>query len=327
MAAIARRFNYFRRIVPAYVLRRESQLSFWHDEPAVNPLMRRDRLGYYYMPFFAKAHYPGPTDEAGVPLLHYHGQVGLQYNPIAIAQWGLGNYNLWRLVRSRAHFDRFVRAAEWLAENAEPNAYGFPVWMHRFDFEYRTGLKAPWYSGLAQGQGISLLVRAAAETGEAVYLERAAEALHSLLLDTGRGGVGHEDGNGDWWIEEYLVDPPSHILNGFIWASWGPFDYWLATGDENAKELFGKTVQTIAANLHRYDTGYWSTYEFPWKPMPMLASPFYHRLHIAQLSVMARLTRLRIFNDFATKWMGYYRRPVNRAYALAHKSLFKMRYY
>ena len=36
--------------------------------------------------------------------------------------------------------------------------------MHHFDFEYRDTLKSPWYSGLAQGQGLSVLVRAYIET-------------------------------------------------------------------------------------------------------------------------------------------------------------------
>jgi len=47
------------------------------------------------MPFIAKADYPGFYDDKGIPMLDYHGTVGLQYNPIAIAQYGLGNYNLY----------------------------------------------------------------------------------------------------------------------------------------------------------------------------------------------------------------------------------------
>ena len=46
------------------------------------------------MPFFEKADYVGPHDADGIPLLDYHGNIGLQYNPIAISQWGLGNFNL-----------------------------------------------------------------------------------------------------------------------------------------------------------------------------------------------------------------------------------------
>jgi hypothetical protein len=46
------------------------------------------------MDFEEKADYPGHYDAGGIPMLDYHGQIGLQYNPIASAQWGLGNYNL-----------------------------------------------------------------------------------------------------------------------------------------------------------------------------------------------------------------------------------------
>ena len=48
------------------------------------------------MLFAEKADYQGAYDPSGVPQLDYHGHIGLQYNPIAIAQYGLGNYNLCR---------------------------------------------------------------------------------------------------------------------------------------------------------------------------------------------------------------------------------------
>src|ERR1700730_4881120 len=100
------------------------------------------------MLFAEKADYAGPHDTAGIPQLNYRGKIGLQYNPIAIAQWGLGNYNLF----CQGHGD-------------ERNTFGFWMCNHKFDWEYRSTLKAPWYSGLAQGQGISLLLRAYRATG------------------------------------------------------------------------------------------------------------------------------------------------------------------
>ena len=84
---------------------------------------------------------------------------------------------------------RSVAAADWLVKHLEPNSSGVPVWNHMFDWEYRTPLKAPWYSGLAQGQGISLLVRIARETGKSEYLEAATRAFVSFLKSTQDGGV------------------------------------------------------------------------------------------------------------------------------------------
>jgi hypothetical protein len=61
--------------------------------------------------------------------------------------------------------------------------------------------------------------------------------------------------------------------------------------------------------------------------MKMLASPFYHRLHIVQLQVMHRLTGDLLFADYAHRWEAYRRNPPKRALALAYKALFKLLYY
>ena len=37
------------------------------------------------MLFESKANYNGHYDNNGIPLLNYHGDIGLQYNPIAIS--------------------------------------------------------------------------------------------------------------------------------------------------------------------------------------------------------------------------------------------------
>ena len=59
----------------------------------------------------------------------------------------------------------------------------------------------------------------------------------------------------------------------------------------------------------------------------MLASPFYHRLHIVQLRVMSQLTGDARFAGFAEKWEAYAQRPGNRTRALIQKSIFKLLHY
>src|SRR5262249_4407639 len=154
------RLNYYHRIFSAYLGSGPSQLTFWHETPEINPNFRPGRLGEYYMTFTDKANYPGPFDQQGVPLLAYGGARGRQYNPIAIGQYGLGTYNLFARTGDPSRKTRFLKMADWLRSKLVPNQAGLGVWMHDFDFEYRDTLRAPWYSGLAQGQGISLLLRA-----------------------------------------------------------------------------------------------------------------------------------------------------------------------
>ncbi len=321
------RCNYYRRIFRSYLLPGISQISFWHDQPELNPNARFDELGEYYMQFAQKADYRGCRDADGIPLIDYHGRIGRQYNPIAIAQWGLGNHSLYGRSHHVERKEKFIAASNWLRRNLARNPHGLWVWNHHFDWEYRTLLKAPWYSALAQGQGISLLVRAYRETADSAYLHAARQAFESFTRTMQEGGVCFEDEAGDLWFEEYLVSPPTHILNGFIWAMWGVWDFYLATGDDAAKQLFFRAVETLCGNLGRYDLGFWSLYEQSGTLLPMVASPFYHRLHIVQLRIMHRLTGESIFERDADRWQTYLGNAFSRARALCYKGAFKLCYY
>ena len=319
--------SYYRRIFSAYLTGGKSHLTFWHETPAENPNATAGELGEYYMLFAEKADYNGAHDSSGVPLLDYHGRIGRQYNPIAIAQYGLGNYNLFCRSADSPRRQKFLLAADWLCSHLEQNSHGLAVWNHHFDWEYRDTLKAPWYSALAQGQGISLLVRAHKDSGDPRYLAAAQQALAVFYRNIAEGGVAFTDDRGDLWFEEYIVTPPTHILNGFIWASWGIYDYFLATGDSSAQELFSRAVQTLLRNLDRYDLGFWSLYEQSGTRLPMVASRFYHQLHIVQLRVMHRLTGEAEFARVADRWESYSRSRSKRARALCYKSAFKLCYY
>jgi len=321
------RLHYFRRIFRAYFGAGNSQLSFWHDQPSVNENFTVDELGEYYMPFLEKADYAGTFDDKGIPMLDYHGKIGRQYNPIAIAQWGLGNYNQFCRTKSRERQSKFLLASDWLCQHLEQNADGILVWNHHFDWEYRTPLRAPWYSALAQGQGISLLVRAYRETNDIGYLRAAEQVFASFQKDTNAGGVAFTDQSNNLWFEEYIVTPPTHILNGFIWATWGIYDFFLATRNPFAQELLAGAVKTLRENLEDYDLDFWSLYEQSGTSLPMVASPFYHRLHIVQLRVMHKITGESMFASYADRWENYTYSRANRTRALCYKSVFKLCYY
>jgi hypothetical protein len=325
--SLPKRLHYYQRIFRAYLTPGQSQLTFWHETPEASPHANYEQLGPYFMKFAQKADYKGQYDSSGIPLLDYHGQIGLQYNPIAIAQYGLGNYNLFAQIRDTQRKEKFVTASNWLRDHLEKNESGLSVWMHHFDWEYRDTLTAPWYSGLAQGQGISLLLRAHAVTGDESYLRAAHQAFESFLCDVKKGGVIFTDQRGDEWIEEYLVTPPTHILNGFLWASWGVYDFVLATGDQRAKALFGRLAQTLQRNLDNYDFGFWSLYEQSGTALKMVASPFYHRLHIVQMRIMQRMTGEAKFGEIADRWESYLNSRLKRAAAVCYKSAFKLCYY
>lgn len=321
------RLLYWRRIFSAYVIGKTSQLTFWHEEPKINNMYSKKNIGPYYMQFSNKANYTGFLDAKGIPLLNYQGNIGKQYNPIAIAQWGLGNYNLWKKYKEGKNFKTFLLSADWLESALESNAKGYKVWMHNFDFEYRDTLKNPWYSGLAQGQGLSVLIRAYKETGNIKYKNAAKDVYLSLNTEIKNGGVCFQDANRNMWIEEYIVDPPTHILNGFIWSLWGIYDFALCFNDQSAMKVFNNFSKTISSNLNTYDLKYWSKYEHSGTIVPMIASLFYHKLHITQLQIMYDLTNDKVYSYFYKKWQEYLNKTHFRLISKIHKLIFKVFYY
>ena len=322
-----KKLQYWNRIFKAYILGRTSQLTFWHGEPKINQNIAIDSIGPYYMSFQKKAEYNGNLDKNGIPMLDYQGVIGLQYNPISIAQWGLGNYNIWKELDSKIHYHKFIKCANWLVENLEENNYGLKVWMHHFDWEYRDLLKSPWYSGLAQGQGLSVLVRAHKETKEKKYKIASNEAIKVFFERTDKGGVNFKDSKGYNWIEEYIVHPPTHILNGFIWGIWGIYDYSIYFNNKQSMTLFDGYKKTMIDNIKTFDTGYWSLYEHSGTLIKMISSPFYHKLHIVQLKIMYQITGENIFNIISKKWSSYEKKYFFKNLAFYQKVIFKIFYY
>ena len=320
------RVAYLARVLRVYAHRSSGPLSFWYERPELNERAFGDG-SEYFMRFAGKARYQGPFDADGIPLLDYQGDIGRQYNPIAIAQYGLARFNAWSATRATADRDAWTAVADWLTREMRPNRHGVRVWMHDFNWPYKQLLQAPWYSGLAQGNGLSLLVRAAQETGDARYTEAAHMAFEPLRLDVTQGGVLVTDERDDVWIEEYIVERPSHILNGFIWALWGVYDYAEWSGRAEARTLWNTCVGTLTRRLDDFDTGWWSLYEAPDAGREMLASRYYHTLHITQLQVMHRLTGLDAFAERATRFQAFLDRPSNRVHAFARKAMFKLRHY
>ena len=93
--------------------------------------------------------------------------------------------------------------------------------MHYFDFEYRDKLASPWYSGLAQGLGLSLLSRAYIETRNDKYLNAAKRAWISMELKTNAGGVIFEDKKKIFGLRSILFTPDAYsqwFYLGLIWS-------------------------------------------------------------------------------------------------------------
>src|SRR5207253_1755720 len=105
--------------------------------------------------------------------------------------------------------------------------------------------------------------------------------------------------------EESPGDPPSLILNGWIYALWGLRDVELGLGSVEAAEMYSRSLDCLRQTIHRYDVGWWTRYSLYPHKIVDLAKPFYHRLHVDQADVLHRHTGFPEFEDAASRWRTY----------------------
>jgi len=329
------KLDYLSRIINAYIINRsDSNLSFWHTPLSVNQLSVEDINNVYRYPmnFTAKTGFRNHCDDDGVILLNYHGDLGLQYNPNAVAQQALGYYDKYLDEPNEEDKEAFFTQANYFLKHGRIVQDDILLWEYNFPFEMRNHLFAPWRSALAQGQALSVLTRAHQLTTDERWAEaahRGYRAFHFLACDHEGGVLDNQDGF--TWLEEYIVNPPNHVLNGFIWALWGVRDYAVYFDDEHAHNLWGECLKTLEANLENYDLGWWTTYDWPQGcdiDLPVMPSSFYYqRLHIVQMEAMYNLTGKAVYGQFQRRWQGFYDNRVYRVLALLWKSCFKLRHF
>jgi hypothetical protein len=232
-----------------------------------------------------------------------------KHSTIGIFQYGLAAYDLYLLKKDDSMLRKMRNCADWALDNQESSG----AW-RAF---YSVNSNEP-YSAMAQGEGISLLVRSAMAFNEKKYLDAATNALHFLLLDRSLGGVCVQNSS-NLYLYEFTFMPI--VLNGWIFAAWGLLDYYKATGDLQAKEAWNKTVNTIAKSLKDFDCGYWSKYNIK----DRITSPFYHNLHIAQLNVLYDLTGNVEFEEYAKRWKGFKNNKIYMIAAFIVKAIQKLK--
>ncbi len=264
--------------------------------------------------------YPG--DDRGIPKVNAGGRFGLCYNPITIAQYGLFCLQRYAESNDEEGLEKAKSTANWLVENFREWKNEIGAWVFDYDLEFY-GPKAPWISGMAQGQGISLLLRFQQLSSVKDVPEITHRAFKAFLHPVSEGGVVSHFPDGALVFEEFPTEPPSLVLNGHMFALLGIYDYATYWQDKAAKDLFGVAINGLRQNLERYDIGFWNLYDL--HPTHRLASPMYVKAHVQLLTILAELSGQLIFRDTATKWQAYLDSPVCRVRWLFGKILEKIR--
>jgi heparosan-N-sulfate-glucuronate 5-epimerase len=242
---------------------------------------------------------------------------------IALAQLGLGAHERWIAGEGDQWLETARGAADMMCANQVEGGPRDGAWEHSFDLPHTYELRAPWISAMAQGEGASLLMRLHAAVGEERYAEAARRAIRLLGVPAEAGGTTALLGEHPF-PQEYPTAPPSFVLNGAIFAMWGLYDVALAFEDADTRRAFDDVVETLALNLQRWDSGWWSLYDLYPHRFPNPASFAYHELHIAQLEAMHRIAPHTQLRETADQFASYESSPANRARAFAAKAAFRL---
>lgn len=216
--------------LPALMLTLESNVQWWSHEP----LLAADQRVSLPESHLVWEYYPGQ---------------GLEIQWLATFGEANGYYD-------NGHENTQLRE---LLEEAIPLATqraGGIAWEYFFHFD---GGSPPWTSGLSQGTALQALARAYSRLKEPAYLRAAKQAL-GIFETPPPAGVRVARPAGTLYAE-YTYAPTDRILNGFIQALNGLYEYAKLTGDPLGRQLFEAGDAEARAIVPSYDTGSWSKYD------------------------------------------------------------------
>jgi hypothetical protein len=130
------------------------------------------------------------------------------------------------------------------------------AWESLFRFDHGA---PPWVSGLSQGTALQALSRAASRLGEPRYFEAARAAL-GIFRTPPPEGVRVDTPVGARYLQ-YSFAPSLHIINGFIQALNGLYDFATFANDAEGRALFAAGEAQARVELPAFDTGAWSLYQ------------------------------------------------------------------
>ncbi|QEO13855.1 hypothetical protein FLP10_05025 [Agromyces intestinalis] len=246
-----------------------------------------------------------PVDATGLAIYRRADTGERADHPVAYAQYGLSALVEYQRTGTTMWLDRAKRNAQRLVDIRveRDGAWWYP---YRFPWSYYGRvMQTPWWSAMAQGEALSLFTRLAATTGDPKWQTAAARTFgsfsqsyspdrpwSSLVIDR------------HLYLEEYAGNqPPLLVLNGQMFAAFGLYDYWRATGDPRAAQLFDGAVTTVVDRMLplvrvQGSVSYYCV-QAEYCASPLWQNQSYHVIHSWQLDTLARLTGDQGFAEWA----------------------------
>ena len=281
-------------------------------EQPVGKCYSKSELKGYYNDLTGKVSPATPLDADGIPV-NVTSKGETVYSLVTIMQYALGCHDIFLIGGDELYRKRFLKLADYILARQEATG--------KWDARASIGSYKGNSSCMAQGQGCSILLRAAQMTGNPQYVQAAEKAISFMLLPCGEGGTAVYAGD-DVSFEKY---PPqngvvSSVLNGWAFALFGLYDYVLFSQSENHRRLWEMSCKTLEERLPQYDRRSWSNYDL----IGTISSPAYHGVHISLLRVLADLSDSKQMSAYAERFESYSKSPAKQFWAIVTKLMQKL---
>lgn len=247
------------------------------------------------LPYNAGTVYEVPVDRdaTGVAMYRLPADGKLYNHPVHQAEDALAALNNYRLTGRVAYLNRAVLDAQRLIDRrvVSDEAWYYP---YPYDFALHGGsdiMRAPWFSGMAQGQALNVFVRLNRVTGDQKWRDAADATFNSFRNAPVQGlpSTVHIDAASNYlWLEEWPRWPPEssdRTFNGHVFAAFGLYDYLRLTGDPTAVDLWKGALENARWQIQNQNRnpGYISSYCLR---HPSVLSAKYHDIHWHQMLLL-----------------------------------------
>lgn len=252
----------------------------------------------------------------GIPSMVGLPKLGYYTYPVTVSLYGIYQKQLYEKTGDFNNLEASKKCARWLEDKVTFKNED-ALWLHDFKLDF-PDIEPPWICGLTQSLAAWLLfsLKKFGKNREEISYR----ALNPFFKKVEEGGLMNNI-NGYKFFEEYPSSPPSATLNGHIYTLL-VFHAFLESKYEKVREIFKDTVSSLAKNLYRYDTGYWTLYDL-WK-IERLSSLQYHWLHTYQAALLYKITGIKEFNNYHKKWRSYWDSNNSRFFRIINKIVEKI---
>jgi len=306
-----------------YWLKMLAGKSYHHKPQNLGKVFEPNKLSGYFNDLTGKILWTGEIDADGVPVNTLSNGRKFQF-PILITQKALGHWDRWLIKKDDKDKRQFLILCNWLLEHQDESG-GWDTWQAYLGLQYSK------YSAMTQGQALSVVSRALKLTDDSRFRQAAEKAFNLFLIGAEEGGVTYFEGDAVFLEEAPSQSaypeacpsgrPRNTVLNGWVFALFGLYDYHLVVDQAKVRDIFERSIDTLAQHLAGYDSGYWSYYD----SQKHISSHFYHSLHISQLEALSLISENPVFEKYHQRWTSFEDKFINRTRAFVVKAFQKLK--